>query len=342
MLPLRTCSRAVLTSARCYSTSEGSKASVKLLAKLRKITEVPISKAREALVVTNNDLDAALAWLQKDLTISGAKRAEKVGNRSTKEGLITTSVFSPGVSVRQGLGSTIRASMVELNCETDFVGRNELFGKLAADIAHTAAFFADGRSLDFRICDLEILSNTPLISVTNPTSSPSRTVGTATRDLIAKVGENIILRRAATIAENTPNPGTEFRLAAYAHGSSNTSQGRIGTLALLALRSPKLRELLRSEEFENKLSRLARAIARQVVGFETETVNGPASNENTLYNQPFMMLGGEYANQPIGEALDAWSVREGLVQSRDEQKRALAVVDFIKWTVGDIANNASQ
>ncbi|TFK77413.1 hypothetical protein BDN72DRAFT_830574 [Pluteus cervinus] len=329
------------TLTRLYSTPTGAKASVKLVAELRKITEVSISKAREALIATNNDLDGALQWLEKDLAISSAKKAAKLGGRVAKEGLITTSVLSSGISTRSGLGTgTIRAAMVELNCETDFVGRNELFGKLAADIAHTAAFMAEpGPALDFQHCSLELLNDAPLLSATTPTAPPSGTVGTAIRDLIGKVGENVALRRAVTVAEGSTPQNTGIRLASYVHGSNKSSQGRIGALALLALRSPKLSSLLSSEEFVAELARLERSLARQIVGFETETITG--QGETSLYAQPFMMLGGEYASQPLRQALGAWAVKQGLVEQEDHEQ-GVAVIDFAKWTMGEFVEISAQ
>ena len=78
-----------LSSIRLYSTAAPPpKPSVKLIAELRKLTEVSISKAREALTATNNDVDAAFKWLQDDLVASGAKKAEKLADRTTKQGLV--------------------------------------------------------------------------------------------------------------------------------------------------------------------------------------------------------------------------------------------------------------
>ncbi|KAF8665290.1 hypothetical protein AX16_000311 [Volvariella volvacea WC 439] len=322
---------------RLYSTASP-KPSIKLVAELRKLTEVSITKAREALEASNNDINAALEWLEKDLAVSGAKKAAKVGGRAANEGLITTSVLSSGVSGNPGLGGGgVRAAMVELNCETDFVGRGDLFGKLAADIAHTAAFIAEptGNGVEFNACSLDALKDAPLLSPTTPSAPPS-TVGTAIRDLIAKVGENITLRRAVTITESPAQPSATLglRLASYVHGST-ASQGRIGALALLALRSQKLRELLATQEFVNDLTRLERSLARQIVGLETQSIRAQEGSpaETALYEQPFMMYGGDLANQPVKQVLEQWATQRGLIQPGEEG--GLAVVDFEKWTVGE-------
>lgn len=92
------------TWARSYTTA-AVKPNIKLLKELRKETEVSMTKAKEALVKTNNDYAKALAWLSEDAQISGAKKAQKVSGRIAGEGLITTaSVQAP---VANGFKSTI-------------------------------------------------------------------------------------------------------------------------------------------------------------------------------------------------------------------------------------------
>lgn len=94
------------TWAKCYTTAAAPvKPNMKLLKELRKETEVSMSKAKEALVKTNNDYAKALAWLSEDAQVSGAKKAQKVAGRIAGEGLITTaSVEAP---IANGFRSTI-------------------------------------------------------------------------------------------------------------------------------------------------------------------------------------------------------------------------------------------
>lgn len=322
---------------RCYSTQLPVRPSIKSIAELRKRVEVSLSKAREALSATNNDLDAALKWLEKDLVTTGAIKAAKVQGRSTTQGLVSVSVLSSGVGVKTGSGyGGIRAAMVELNCETDFVGRNELFGRLAADIAHTAAFNADSADFEatFQPCSLEFLQDAPLLSKANPGAVPSRTIGTAIRDAITKLGENVTLRRAVSVVGLAPPQANHgLRLFSHVHGSINdSSQGRIGSLILAALKSPKLSELIISETFRGDLGRLERGIARQVVGFETLSVKG--EGEKALYNQPFTMQGSDLSETPVCDALVAWSQQKGLI-SPSSTDEGVTVLDFAKWTVGE-------
>ncbi|KAJ6609386.1 elongation factor Ts, mitochondrial [Mycena sp. CBHHK59/15] len=295
-----------LYSLRRFSTAGPERPSLKLVAELRKLTDVSIIKAREALSASNNDVKAALQWLQTDLVTSGAKRAAKVQDRHAGEGLVSVSILSGGIGP-QARGS-VRAAMIELNCETDFVGRNELFGKLAADIAHTAAFMSE--PADFATCSLDVLNETPLLSALNPDPDPSSTVASSIRGLISKVGEKIALRRAVTVFHEAPkNPGLGRRLVSYLHGSvNNPYQGRIGTLALIGLSSPRLRELFASKSFYEDLERLERSLARQIAGFDTRSIRpiNDSTDETALYNQPFMSP-GDLSGQPVGQALAVWA-----------------------------------
>ncbi|KAJ2918343.1 hypothetical protein MD484_g1986, partial [Candolleomyces efflorescens] len=321
---------------RLYSTA-AEKPSLKLVAELRKRTEVSIVKAREALSASGNNVDAALDWLQKDLVASGAKKAAKVGGRATNEGLISTSVLSNFTGSRRLNG--IRAAMIELNCETDFVGRNELFGRLASDIAHTAAFIAEASkasSSAFQRLPVEFLQDAPLISSSNPGAEPSGTVASSIRDLIAKVGENVTLRRAVTVAAEPPAVEAQqaFRLASYVHGTIHKpTEGRIGTLALLRLKYPAPQGF--PSEVLDKLQSLERALGRQIVGFDTRTIRSESpEDQSALYNQPFITLAGELNGQPVQEVLKRWSVQGGIV-SEETDPGIVEVVEFAKWAVGE-------
>ncbi|KAJ7269411.1 elongation factor TS-domain-containing protein [Mycena haematopus] len=333
--------RAALSSLRRYSTANRpEKPALKLVAELRKLTEVSIVKAREALSASNNDIPNALEWLKKDLAASGAKKAEKLQDRNAGEGLVSVAILSAGNGLRGG-NNTVRAAMVELNCETDFVGRNELFGKLAADIAHTAAFMSD--PADFRPYSVDLLNDTPLLSAVDPNPDPTATVGRAIQDLMSKVGEKVALRRALTVFhEPTCSPELGHRLISYLHGSvNNPHQGRIGAFGLLGLSSPRLRDLFTSKGFCDDLERLERSLARQIAGFNTLSIRAPANSkdETALYEQPFMFP-GDLSGQPIGEALAAWARAHDLVDVSGES--GLQVVQFAKWTVGEPLGSPSS
>lgn len=337
--------RACTPSARLYSTEQG-KASVKLVGELRKRTEISLSKAREALLASNNDLNAALEWIAEDLIVSGAQKAAKVGGRETKQGLIAISVLQPGYGQLTG---GVRAAMVELNCETDFVGRNELFSNLVNDIAHSTAFHATEPS-DFeqnptllRPFAVDALLDAPLLRKEDPAAS-SGSVGSAIRDTIAKIGENISLRRAVS-AVLPPAPEAVqagVRVAPYIHGStSNSTAGTMGSLALMYLKSPNLQSLFAKKEFLDDIQKLERALARQIVGFDTRSIRLVKGDAATaLYEQPFVLFPGEFNGQPVKSVLDAWARQKGFF-SKDvpDEYQGMAVSEFARWSVGQDASS---
>lgn len=312
------------------------------IAELRKKTQVPINKAREALAHSNGDIAGALEWLRKDLVTAGASKAAKVASRDTKEGLIGVSVLSQGAGLTTAGG--VRAAMVELNCETDFVGRNDLFARLAMDIAHTAAFISEARKNHtqelppFVPISLGELEEAPLLSHSDPGASPVGTVSSTIRDTIVKVGENITLGRASAIVEDTsispsPSINSVCRLRSHVHGAlNNLTCGRIGALALIKVRSEHLSRLIREEGFCKELSSLEGSIARQIVGFDTLSIRHEPQNETeeqALYRQPFITLPGEFNGLPVEDALRKWSTIHGVGTHVD-------VVRFLKWRVGEV------
>ena len=352
------------TSLRFYSR-QAEKQPLKLVAELRKLTEVSITKAREALAASNNDVSGALKWLQNDLAVSGAKKAAKVAHRTAGEGLVGASVLSRGTGSSPG-GGGVRAALVELNCETDFVARNAVFGRLVADVAHTAAFLAESGGQSGQLehqktttttttttyihpVPREQLLDAPLLSAEGPGSSSAPTgtgagndrmpgtVGSAIRDAIAKLGENIVLQRAVSVVHE-PVPRLRgdlgLRVVSYAHGGVMPSQGRIGALALIALKSPRLTPLLSSVDFCEELERIERSVARQIVGFETTAIRG---QEGALYDQPFMMFAGALDGETVGDGLARWARQKRLTLDADgteAEAGGLEVMEFLKWNVG--------
>ncbi|KAI8990497.1 hypothetical protein BD414DRAFT_302602 [Trametes punicea] len=336
----RTAANAPFRVSRLYSTALPPKPSIKLIAELRKITEgVSLSKAREALAASNNDLQAALDWLDADRAATGAAKVAKLAGRHAGQGLVGIQVLSPGS--RPGAAGAVRAAMVELNCETDFVARNELFEKLLCDIAHTAAFLAEpaqGEKFIKRV-SCEALSDAPLLDYLHPqTSSTSRvTVGDAVRDLTTKVGEKVTLRRAVSVARD-PFPAQQrhlgLRVFPYLHGSVNIpTNGTKGTLALLALKSSHLPSLITSEEFQQKLAALERSLGRTIVGFPATIVHSRSgeSDPEALYDQGSDMFMDKQGHT-VEEELRLWSRKHGLTDASAEA--GIEVLEFVKWSAG--------
>ena len=163
---------------------------------LREKTGAGMMDCKTALNETGGDLEGAVDWLRK----KGLAKAAKKAGRVAAEGLI-------GVAIKGTKGA-----VVEVNSETDFVARNDLFQglvKMIADVALDA-----GASVD------KILA-APIGGITT---------ADAINDTIAKIGENMTLRRAAGL---TVSKGV---IASYMHSSVTDGLGRIGVL--VALESP--------------------------------------------------------------------------------------------------------
>lgn len=101
--------------------------SVEDIKKLKELTGIGLTDAKAALVEANGDFDKALEALRK----KGLTKAEKKGDRETREGIIDSYVHSGRIGV-----------VVEVNCETDFVARLPEFKEFAHQMAMQIAAFA--------------------------------------------------------------------------------------------------------------------------------------------------------------------------------------------------------
>ena len=149
---------------------------------LRERTGAGMMECKKALVETNGDLDAAAELMRKQ----GLAKADKKAARVAAEGVVALEKAADGKS----------AAMVEVNCETDFVAREADFQGFSADVAKVA--------LTAGAADVDALIANKLAS--------GETIDERRRALIAKIGENITVRRHATMSS------TGF-LGAYRHGT---------------------------------------------------------------------------------------------------------------------------
>ena len=162
---------------------------------LREKTGAGMMDCKAALAATDGDMEAAIDWLRK----KGLSQAAKKSSRVAAEGLV-------GVSTQGNVGAAI-----EINAETDFVARNVLF----QDFVESAAKIA----LEVK-GDIEALKG-------KPHPGESRTVSEQLTHLIATIGENMAIRRAAVIAVD------KGVVASYIHTAVRPGLGRIGVLVAL-------------------------------------------------------------------------------------------------------------
>ncbi|PIE12760.1 MAG: elongation factor Ts [Rhodobacterales bacterium] len=161
-----------------------------LVKELRDTTGAGMMDAKKALTETNGDMEAAVDWLRT----KGLAKAAKKSGRTAAEGLVA-------VAVQDGKGVA-----VEVNSETDFVAKNEQFQSMVAGIAQTALGVADVDAL--KAADMG-----------------GKPVETAITDAIATIGENMSLRRMASIEGDT--------VVTYVHNAATAGMGKIGVLVAM-------------------------------------------------------------------------------------------------------------
>ena len=154
----------------------------KIVKVLRDKTGAGMMDCKKALVETKGNLDKAVDHLRK----SGIAKAEKKGERIAKEGLVFSYIHHGG---RLGV-------LVELNCETDFVGRTDDFGTLGRNIAMQVAamnpIYLDRTSIPH---DVEDVKDEELLIEQEYIRDSSMKIADLVKESIGKLGENIRIRR---------------------------------------------------------------------------------------------------------------------------------------------------
>jgi elongation factor Ts len=161
-----------------------------MVKELRDSTGAGMMDAKKALVETDGNMDAAVDWLRTKGLAKAAKKADRVA----AEGLV-------GVAV-----SGHRGVAIEINSETDFVGKNADFQRMVHDVTKTA----------LRCTDVEALKTADL---------NGQPVATVIAETIATIGENMNLRRMASVEGD--------HVAHYVHNAAADGMGRIGVLVAI-------------------------------------------------------------------------------------------------------------
>lgn len=197
-------------SIRRYSANFSSLEQMNLIKLLRERTSAPIKEVKAALVTSNWDIEAA----QKDLRKRGIVLASKKSSRTAAEGLLALAQ------------NERKAAVVELNCETDFVARNEIFQYLALSLAKLALLL-EGSQQSFAAFPVGHLEELKL-NLDHPKLSGEKSVQNAITEVAAMMGENVKLRRG--FAMSAPSLGV---ISTYLHTSPQPGVGRIaGILSL--------------------------------------------------------------------------------------------------------------
>ena len=161
-----------------------------MVKELRDSTGAGMMDAQKALTESGGDMEAAVDWLRT----KGLAKAAKKSGRTAAEGLVA-------VKVDGGHGVA-----VEVNSETDFVGKNAEFQSMVSGIAEVAMTVSD-------------------VDALNSADMGGKSVATVITDAVAKIGENMSVRRMVSIDGET--------VVSYVHNAAAPGMGKIGVLVAM-------------------------------------------------------------------------------------------------------------
>ena len=272
--------------------------SAKEVQELRKISGAGMMECKSALSEANGNVDSAFKLLRE----KGIAKAEKKSSRDANEGLI-------GILIKNN-----HASIVEINSETDFVSRNSEFQKLVTDI---------------------------LTLSMNNKDSDEKTKSDASKlinEAIGKIGENIVLKRAATMKGN---------LFTYMHNSIADNMGKIGVILSLDCENKNIEEIgknicmhiaasspksISTQDLDQSIVKNEKDILRQQLkdtgkpdSILEKMMDGKMKKfyeENTLLNQKFVM-------DP------SITVNEYITQCAKELGYDISVKEYLRFELGN-------
>ncbi len=266
-----------------------------LVKTLRERTGAAMMDCKRALVAANGNIEAAVEAMRK----AGQAKADKKSDRIAAEGVVVVARSTDGT----------QAVIVEINCETDFVARNDDFKNFANDVAQAA--------LKHHVDNLEALSS---VSVTD-----GETVDAMRHHLISKLGENIQIRRV----EFLKSTGT---IGAYVHG------GRIGVLVDLTTSDESLaKDIAMHVAASNPIVINPEQVPAEIITKEKEIFLAQAANSGKPADIIEKMVNGR-----IKKFVDEVSLKgQAFVKDPDQSVGKLLgthkadVISFIRFNVGE-------
>ena len=219
-----------------------------MVKELRETTGAGMMDAKKALTENNGDMEAAVDWLRTKGLAKAAKKADRVA----AEGLV-------GVQVKAGRGVA-----VEINSETDFVAKNADFQQLVREVTDVALQTAE---------DVEVLRATHL---------NGKPVSEVLTDAIARIGENLTLRRMHVLEGDT--------IVSYVHNAAADGLGKIGVL--VALNGPEEKAQAIGKQFAmhiaatNPVSLSEATLDPTVLERELQVQTAKALEENAASDKP--------------------------------------------------------
>jgi elongation factor Ts len=219
--------------------------SAQMVKELRESTGAGMMDCKAALTETKGDITAAQDWLRK----KGLSKAAKKAGRVAAEGLIGAQVTGT------------KGVVVEVNSETDFVARNDLFQGLVKMIAGVA---------------LSVGSDVEKIKAAK---AGSITISESISDTIAKIGENMTFRRAAMLSVG------KGAIGSYVHSAVTDGLGKIGVIVALE-----------STGKADELSALARLLAQHVAAANPQAID-PSGLDPAIVDRERNVLADKFKQQ---------------------------------------------
>jgi len=165
-----------------------------MVKELRETTGAGMLDCKKALVEANGNMETAVDWLRKKGLASAAKKSSRIA----AEGLVA--VYVEGN----------KGAAVEVNSETDFVAKNDIFQAYVEDAAKVA-----------------LANNGDVEAMKNAVDASGKTFGERLTDMVARIGENMNLRRAKVVSVNNG------LVCSYIHNAARAGLGKIGVLVAL-------------------------------------------------------------------------------------------------------------
>ena len=248
---------------------------IALIAQLRKEIPVSLMRAKEALLANDGNVKKSILWLRRDALANGSAKASKVSGKVAAEGLV---VLTMDPMHR-------KASLIEVNCETDFVSRSPLFADLCHRLGNSHLFYE------------QMDQNAPLLPSAGAMLSMDDKVISCTDGILSRIGELGEKIQMGKIAFERVSRSKGI-IGGYIHRYSGTnhppSLGRIGGIVTLNYEST---HCLDSDQ-SAILTGLSNKIAQHIVGFNPKDITpSPDSDPSqSLLTQDFLMGGGSVEN----------------------------------------------
>ncbi|GAB1607749.1 elongation factor Ts, mitochondrial-like isoform X1, partial [Argonauta hians] len=276
----------------------------KLLSALRKKTGFTFVNCKKALEKFSGDLHQAESWLREQAQKEGWQKALKLQGRPMSQGL---------VAVRKQKNF---ASIIELNCETDFVARNVKFQELVQSLSTQCQTYFNSSTPNSKV----LLSKEEVNQIVEVGGKGS-TLGDLVAKEVGNIGENMALRRAAYLASSA-----SAWIGSYVHstlGVPKTADFAFGKFG--AIVSIKSNGSDGGEVSEEELAEVGQRLSQHIVGMNPDRVGDleqdkpheDKDQEKALIFQEFLLDN----SKTVGEYLT---------------EKSVAVLDFVRFECGEV------